>query len=191
LAWDLKRNSRVPLLIISALLAVAVIYCSRYTRIKKMEEYAKDSIIRELPEFINRLVLLLNAGLVLTSAFARITEGCEAGGKEGISYFYSQLNQIGRSMRETNGSMALELQEFAARSGVRELMRVSGIISDNIDKGAGLVEKLRIESELLWMTKKKIAEGKGRLSETKLTFPLVILLLVLIMITIAPALMEM
>jgi len=32
---------------------------------------------------------------------------------------------------------------------------------------------------------------KGKIAETKLTFPLVILLLVLVMITIAPAMMEM
>lgn len=191
LIWGEKRNSRIPLIFALAIIAAVIIYQGRFSQIKKMEETARESIIRELPEFINRLVLLLNAGLVLTSAFARITESFGSDGKEVKSYFYSQLIQIGRSMRETNGSMAYELKEFAARSGVRELMRIAGIVSDNIDKGSGLVEKLRGESDLLWLTKKKMAEEKGRLSETKLTFPLVMLLLVLIMVTIAPALMEM
>ncbi len=43
----------------------------------------------------------------------------------------------------------------------------------------------------MWIGRKKKAEEKGKLAETKLTFPLMILLLVLIMITVAPALLGM
>ncbi|MFQ7012468.1 MAG: hypothetical protein ACLRTA_08070, partial [Clostridia bacterium] len=57
-------------------------------------------------------------------------------------------------------------------------------------KGTGLTEKLQAESEILWMNRKKNCEERGRLAETKLTLPLVIFLLVLIVITIAPALLE-
>ena len=64
------------------------------------------------------------------------------------------------------------------------------MISDNWNKGTALAEKLESENEILWNSRKKIAEEKGKLAETKLTFPLMILLIVLIMIVIAPALME-
>lgn len=37
---------------------------------------------------------------------------------------------------------------------------------------------------------KKQSEEKGRAAETKMTFPLVILLLVLVIITVAPAMIE-
>ena len=53
-----------------------------------------------------------------------------------------------------------------------------------------MTEKLQAESEILWMNRKKNCEERGRLAETKLTLPLVIFLLVLIVITIAPALLE-
>ncbi|MCL1983211.1 MAG: type II secretion system F family protein [Clostridiales bacterium] len=191
LIWDRPKNTRAPLVFPMFLFAVFVVYRSRYAKVKKIENDAKESVIRELPEFINKLVLLLNAGLVLTSAFDRILVRYDSSSKEVKPYFYSQLLQINRNMRETNSPLGAGLKEFAGRSGVREFMRVANIISDNIDKGAELVEKLKGESELLWLTKKKLAEEKGRLAETKLTFPLVILLLVLIMVTIAPALMEM
>ena len=58
-------------------------------------------------------------------------------------------------------------------------------------KGVNLTEKLESESDILWTQRKKIAEEKGRIAETKLTFPLALLLLVLILITAAPAIMEM
>jgi len=191
LTWQEAHSSRLPMFFILFIILGVLMYQNRYAKIKLKEKEAYESIIRELPEFLNKLVLLLNAGLVLTGAFDRILESRENRGEEEKSYFYSQLAQIGQSMRETNSSMISGLKEFAARSGVRELTRATNIIADNATKGAELAEKLQGESELLWHTKKKLAEEKGRLAETKMTFPLVILLLILIMVTTAPALMEM
>ena len=191
LIWNVSRNSNLQRLIPLFLIALLVIYRRRYLQIKSIESEARESIIRELPDFINKLMLLLNAGLVMTSAFDRILENYADNRKGAESYFYSQLLQVSRSKRETNSSMICGLKEFAGRSGVRELTRIANIIADNLDKGSELAYKLQGESELLWHTKKKLAEEKGRLAETKLTFPLVILLLVLITVTIAPALMEM
>ena len=70
-------------------------------------------------------------------------------------------------------------------------MRFSAILADNIDKGSALAEKLTQESDMLWNLRKKRAEEKGRLAETKLTFPMVLQLLVVILITVAPAAFEM
>ena len=50
---------------------------------------------------------------------------------------------------------------------------------------------MKRENELLWFARKQQSEEKGRLAETKLTLPLMILLMVLIMVTVAPAMMEM
>jgi tight adherence protein C len=43
----------------------------------------------------------------------------------------------------------------------------------------------------MWQNRKKRVEELGKLADTKLTFPLTILLLVLIMVTITPALLAM
>jgi hypothetical protein len=191
LFWEESRSSKLPLLLSLFALIAFVLYQGRYSRLKKTEVEAKESIIKDLPEFINKLLLLMNAGLVLSSAFDRIMEKYKTPGREVKSYFYSQLLMVSRSTRETNSPMIEGLKDFAGRSGVRDFMRVVSIISDNVDKGTELVGKLQSESELLWLTKRKLAEEKGRLAESKLTFPLVILLLSLISVTIAPALMEM
>ena len=186
--WRRADSSNLPLFVIGALAAALLLYKKRFYRVEKEEKLAAESIVRELPEFINKLVLLLNAGIVINTAFMKVMEdrrktgGCP-------SYFYGQLEQISRSVRETNASLDVELRDFAKRSSVKELMRIANIISDNIRKGADLAEKLKKENELLWFARKQQSEEKGRLAETKLTMPLVILLGVLILITIAPALM--
>ncbi|MDI9494554.1 MAG: bacterial type II secretion system protein F domain protein, partial [Bacillota bacterium] len=61
---------------------------------------------------------------------------------------------------------------------------------DNINKGSSLAEKLEAEGTLLWMDRKKRAEERARLAETKLSFPLMLLLLSLMIITTAPILLS-
>lgn len=136
----------------------------------------------------NELVLLLNAGLVLSRAFETTVEMTT--GEKDTDYFRSNIRGIYNSMKNTNAPMHAELNTFARESGVSELMRVSNIISDNINKGAELNVKLERESESLWLARKLHAEEQGRLAETKMTIPLSIFLSVLILITVAPALLE-
>lgn len=187
--WGRPDNTDVVFYFATALVIIWLLYRSRFHGIQQMEKQARESVVRELPEFINKLVLLLNAGVVLNSAFLKIAEECSMDKKKN-DYFYGRMNDIAHMVRETNASFHQELYDFARCSGVKELMRITNILLDNISKGDDLAEKLRRENELLWFTRKQQAEEKGRLAETKLTMPLMILLLVLIIVTIAPALME-
>lgn len=186
--WSKAESSDAGLYFFGTFMILWMLYRSRFHNIALEEKKARESIVRELPEFINKIVLLINAGVVLNTAFLRIVENYENSSKD--SYFYKRLLQIQRAITETNASLHIEFMIFAKQSGVKELIRISGIITDNISKGADLTEKLKRENELLWFARKQLAEEKGRLAETKLTLPLMILLLVLIMVTIAPALME-
>lgn len=189
LTWRKAEESNLILYGMAALAAAILLYKTRFYRVEREERQARESIIQELPEFINKIVLLLNAGSVLNAAFMKIMDDYAKSGRK-KSYFYGQMEQIGRSVQEANGSLQEELRAFAKRSGVKELMRVTNMITDNISKGADLSDKLKKENELLWFSRKQNAEEKGRLAETKMTMPLVILLMVLILITIAPAMMK-
>ncbi len=192
ISWEIEKNPGTNVPVISALtmLVAFCIYKNRFAAMEKQRKENRESVIRQLPEFVNRLVLLLNAGLVITGAFERtIEEGLSFKSNEN-DYFYGKLREIYISSKTANGSLNVEFRRVAKESGIRELMRVSNIINDNINKGVELTGKLQAESELLWMNRKKSCEEKGRLAETKLTLPLMIFLMVLIMITVAPALLE-
>ena len=157
--------------------------------------YTCHSVRRQLPEFVNRLVLLLGAGLVLSAGFERIVEESRQAASLSGDYFYGCMDGIYNKIRETNGSMDQEFRAFArsgenSGEGSRELMRISNIISDNISKGAELTDKLQSESEALWLSRKSDSEERGRLAETKLTMPLTVFLLVLVVVTVSPALLE-
>lgn len=190
LVWTTADDTDVFVYVIGFTAAILLLYKSRFSKVKREEKKARESIVKELPEYINRLVLLLNAGIVLSTAFMKIAEDT---GEKKIkrSYFYRRMANIASLVKETNASFHQELYGFAKNSGVKELMRITNIMMDNISKGDDLADKLRRENELLWFARKQQAEEKGRIAETKMTMPLMIMLLVLIMVSIAPALMEM
>ena len=190
ISWAIEGQSHAAIILFGTASLAVVIYRSRFSPLEKRRREREESVIRQLPEFVNRLVLLLNAGMVLNSAFEKTIE-------EGISfhdsrqdYFDQRMKEIYASVKTANGMIHLELRRFARESGIKELIRISNIINDNVGKGVALTQKLQSESELLWMNRKKNCEERGRIAETKLTLPLVIFLMVLIVIVVAPALLE-
>lgn len=186
------RNKDYTWLFIGAVTVAILLYIyrNRFEKLEKEEKEAKTSILLELPQFINKNILLLNGGLVITDAFERIvTEHQKSGEDE--NYFYKRLNEIYLNSKETNIPIEAQISDFARTSGIREFIRIATVINDNVCKGTSLIESLESESEYLWFSRKKKAEELGRIAETKMTFPLVILLIILIVITISPAMLEM
>lgn len=189
--WVPHKGSSNYLIFIVLFISGLFIFSSRDAELVRLEKTSKESVLRDLPEFVNKLVLMLDAGLVMRTAFQKVVSehNKRTGGVN--DYFYSQLSQIMTKCNETNSSIQDEIRNFAIRTGIVEFMRLSNIINDSMIKGSDLMIQLRLEGDNLWATRRKHMEEKGKLAESKLTFPLMILLLVLVMITIAPAMMEM
>ncbi|MDR3242860.1 MAG: type II secretion system F family protein [Clostridiales Family XIII bacterium] len=178
--------------ILLLLAAAAIVWKNRYSAVEKRIRKARESVAGDFPEMINKLILLLNAGLVVSSAMEKIAINYEQRADTGnVKFLYEELLKMQARIRGSNASFIEELGDIARRSGVRELMRFAGVVADNIGKGSALSEKLQTESDLLWNSRKKKAEEQGRIAETKLTIPMLLMLLVLVMITIAPAALEM
>ncbi|MGI6737761.1 MAG: type II secretion system F family protein [Anaerovoracaceae bacterium] len=190
LYWQQRQENHLPVVLLVCLLLLAAVYRGRHQKLEREEAAARADVVRQLPGFLNKLLLMLGAGVVLNTAFDRVLEGrrrvCTEDG-----YFYGQLQEIYLRTHEMNSALHLELAEFAQRSGVREWMRLTGIITDSMARGTDLSRRLQRESSLLWFSRRKRAEELSRLAETKMTLPLVILLLVLVMITIAPVMLDM
>ena len=195
ITWSVQRRTNTVVIAFGMLFLTVFIYVRRLDPLDKLRRAQMDSVNRQLPEFVNRLVLLLGAGLVLSAAFERIVEESRETESLRGDYFYGCMDGIYSKIKETNGSLQKEFRAFARSGessceGTRDLMRISNILSDNISKGVELTDKLQSESEALWLARKRRSEERGRLAETKLTLPLTVFLLVLVVVTVSPALLE-
>jgi hypothetical protein len=190
--WS-KPRDRGALIAFFVLPAMALfVYRNRYRGMDKAVAEMREGIKRDFPDFLAKLLLLLNAGLVVTAAVGKIADDYNERRRPGEEkVFFEELLGMEDRIRGANTSLTAEFAGLAARSGQREVMRFSAILADNIDKGSALAEKLMQEEGMLRAMRKKRAEEKGRLAETKLTFPMALQLGAIIIITVAPAAFEM
>jgi hypothetical protein len=165
-------------------------------KLKTEIERKKQSILKGLPRFCNQLFLMMNAGLILSDAFEKITDSyalrLDAADEEKENdYFESELVRIKHDDPSHRSSTASLIHEFAVSNDVKEMIRIATILTENEKRGSDVIESLSRESRYLWDERKVVAREKGKMIDSKMSYPLGILLILLIVITMAPAMLSM
>lgn len=147
----------------------------------KIEE-RRTSIMIEFPEFINKLVLLVNAGMTISKAWEKITQE-----NKKKSPLYDELS-VSLSEIKAGKSEAVAYEEFARRCKVKEIIKFVSVIVLNLKKGGSeVVPALRAQSDECWEMRKATARRLGEKASSKLMLPMAIMLVGIIMIVALPA----
>lgn len=189
LLWTSPSNRSDYLLLLILPLGIFYLYRSEIDREKRRKRAYQNEIFRALPAFNDQLLLLMNSGIIFHDAFYRLSANYDQR-KEKDSFSQLILN-IKKESELAEETLVSALKKSTKEVGVREYSRLVNIIVDNQYKGVDLEEKMESESRLLWEARKSSFVKKGKELDVKLTFPLAILLIVLIIITGAPAMMNM
>lgn len=189
ISWDKGETDNIGVIFLLPIMLILIMYRSSRSKARHIKVDNLDNVRSSLPAFNNQLLMMLNCGLIFNDAFGRIAQGYSRQ-NHSRGYFQETILDIEKEAEETNRSLVKVLNDHANRIGVREFSRIVSIITDNQYKGVDLTGKLESESSILWNQRKKLAEEKGKLAETRLTFPLALLLIVLILITAAPAVLQ-
>ena len=189
--WLGAARSGGPVLVIIPLMymSLVVLMVANSMKEDKSASEERKSIMRGLPRFCNQLYLMMNAGLILSDAFDTISAGC--GISKNCSSFERDLAELRYATDEHRVSTAQVLNEYAVKHDVKEMIRIAAILTENEKRGSDVVESLERESRYLWEERKTVARECGKAIDTKMSYPLGLLLIVLIVITMAPALMNM
>lgn len=161
---------------------------------KEAANMKKISIMRSLPRFCNQLFLMMNAGMILSDAFGTISASygaASAGDDKPGGYFEREIAGLYKKNPERRTSTAAMINEFAVRNDVKEMIRIATILTENEKRGSDVIESLSRESRYLWDERKTVARESGKMIDTKMAYPLGILLILLIVITMAPAMLSM
>lgn len=192
LCWKAYDTGSTGWILLSGVTLAILFFFARYSFAEREIRRYRQGIIKNFPSFIDKLVLLLNSGLTVLAAMEKMAEDCEEAARyDKRNTLAYEAAEIGRKVRETNASLTKEWRKFAARTGIHEILRFSTIIEDNIGKGISLAEKLEAEGDLLREKEKKSLQEKMRMIDTKLTLPLILMLFSLVLVTVAPAMMQM
>lgn len=187
-----EKSNRGWMMIIAlyVLIGIAVIL-DKYDKLRKADIDMRKQILKALPRFTNQLLLMMNSSVILSDAFHKICYGYSMMQVEHQGELERNIIAMTESAELTNRSIPLMFSELAKKYSVKELMRISTVLRENEKRGSNIQEKLERESAFLWDIRKVIAREQGKLIDTKMTYPLGLLLVLLIVITMAPAMMSM
>lgn len=171
---------------------VAIVLVLRpFLHAKAQVNKRKYQMILALPDLLSRLQLLVGAGENVQRAFVKIAASNQKQDK-GVNDALQQEWWTAAYTIENGQSFSTVLERFNRNCSVQEVSIFTTVLLLNYKRGGDqLVLALRELSYTLWERRKNIARMKGEEASSKLIFPLVGILLVMIVIIAAPAIMMM
>ena len=136
-------------------------------------------IFRELPDTLDLLIICIEAGLGFEMALFRVSKELKdvapVLSKEFVQYFF-----------ETRGGVARNeaLDNLKARNGGFGLKAVIDVVIQSIRFGTDITHALRVHSDSMRTERRQIAEEKGAKVAVKLTFPMILFILPVLLIII-------
>jgi tight adherence protein C len=146
-----------------------------------------QDILMELPELLNRIVLLVGAGETVQRAIVH----CVASQGERDHPLYSELR---KTVGDWNNGYSFQqsFEQFSRRCGVQEVTIFTTTVLLNFRRGGGdFVLALRDLSHVLWEKRKAVSRAKGEQASSKLVFPMVLIFFSIVVMIGAPAFMMM
>ncbi|HET7627424.1 MAG TPA: type II secretion system F family protein [Bacillales bacterium] len=175
------------LLFIAGIAMTAFMPAFMIKRLSDKEKKRNDAIVMELPELLNKMILLVNAGETVQLALIRCV-----GSKEDSNHpLYNHLREVVNKLTN-NESFPLVMNNLSKSCGIQEVSIFSTTVLLNYRKGGqDLVLSLRELSQDLWRKRKAISKSKGEEASSKLVFPLVLIFLAVLIIVGWPAMQMM
>ena len=149
-------------------------------------EKRRLSIQMEFPEFVNKLTLLVNAGMTISKAWEKIISENK---RDHILYDEMQyaLAEIRAGKPE-----GVAYEEFARRCHVKEVTKFVSVIVMNLKRGgAEVVPVLRQQGNECWEMRKNAARQMGEQASTKILIPMMIMFMGIVLIVATPAVLSM
>jgi len=129
----------------------------------------KMQIFLGLPDALDMMVVCVEAGLGLDQAMRRVADEMKRSYSvlaEEFAVSNFQL-QMGRPKNDV-------LHELGARTGVRDLRTLAGVIVQADRFGSSIAHALRVQSDSMRTRRRQLAEEKAAKTAVKLIFPLVL-----------------
>lgn len=167
-----------------SLLTVCVFYLTDRDLKTKLEK-RKTSIKLEFPDFVNKLALLINAGMTMEGAWRKIV----VESRKPDSPLYRELLKVVRDM-EAGRPEIQAYEDFAKRCAIPEITRFSSVIVQNLRKGGEhMVSVLRISANECWQMRKNAARKLGEEASTKMLLPIMLIFLAVLLVVATPAIL--
>lgn len=146
---------------------------------------------RDYPGFVSKLRLYLSAGLTVKNAFIRIASDYRSRNEAGSFHYLCEEMKISCYQLENGVAEERVYQEFGRRCKKTQYRRLGFLLSVHLKQGnSRLLAILSQEADSAQEDERNLARKAGEEAGTKLLFPMVLMLLVIMFLILAPAYMD-
>ncbi|WP_051554430.1 type II secretion system F family protein [Desulfobulbus elongatus] len=143
-------------------------------------------IFRELPDALDLVLICLEAGLSFDAALFRVS-------RELANVSPVLAGEFSQYFLEIQSGLPRKtvLTHLAERNGVESLTTVVGVLLQSIRFGTNIADSLRVHIQSMRTQRRQLAEEAGAKMSTRLTFPMVLLILpALFIVILGPAILN-
>ena len=177
------------ILVVGGMFIPFAVMFSRRQEKEKERKRREEELLTEYPRLVTKLTLYTGAGMSLRGSFERL--GAEYRAKTEKTGKKSAMAEeilvlVGELKNGTSESRAYEA--FGRRIGLKPYLRCASLLVSQLQKGSGGLRKnLENEVRLAWEMHRERAAKKGEEGQTKLLFPMMGMLFLVMAVVMIPA----
>lgn len=186
--YEEKKESKLGFLILFWLAIWGCLFGIKAEEKKKRREKLTQELLNDYPSVISLLSILTTAGMTLAQAFERITQDYE----KNNSVIRPGFEEIKKAYYKQKSGVEEQKTylEIGQESNLHEYRKLGNLLEQNLRKGVKGLSQL-LESELLhaFELKKQLIKRESEKATSKLLFPMMLLLAIVLMIILIPSMM--
>ncbi len=189
LTWSYSTQWRGALIAFLGLFAAAMLWYKKKMDEKKRKNQRDMMMMLDYPEIVNRLLLLIGAGMTTKNAWIRIVEIYES--EERVRPAYEEMRVAHNEMK--NGISEVEAYDrFGNRCQLGIYRKLGHLLGQYVKKGAkGVYTLLEAEAREANEERKARAKQLGERAGTKLLMPMFLMLMIVLVVVILPTFLTM
>lgn len=193
ISYQIPEKNYILLIVALGIIIIALIPTVLDSRMQEKIKQREQELRIDYPEFANKFVLLISAGLNCKGAWHRMTQEYKRKLKDGSKkrYLYEEMLLTERQLDNgMNEGKAYEL--FGRRMGLLKYMKFSTVLVQNLKKGsADLLNILEYEASDVLKERRENAKILGEEAGTKLLMPMMLMMVEVFAIIIIAAFQNM
>lgn len=185
-----KDLSKITFMIM-IVICIPLIFFAQDEKLEKERIKRQTQMLVDYPEIVNKLILYIGAGLTIQGSFEMIVNNYLNDKKKGKHR--AAYEELVFMYREIHGGVSFRnaIENLSGRCKVQAYRKLSMILLQNLRKGSSeLIGLLRQEAAGAFDERKNMARRLGEEAGTKMLFPMIVMLGIVIVILIVPAFMS-
>ena len=182
LSWSFQQTHFGGYILLLTVLGCVGIYAASMQDLQKEEHKRQQELLQEYPGFISRLTMLAGTGMPIRAVFLKLDEKSSSD-----SPVYREVRRMCREM-ESGVTQKEAIENFGKRCRLSPYKKCASLLNQNLQRGSdGFLDALWQEAENACDDRRAIARQKSGEAQTRLLFPMMLMLLVVMVLVMVPA----